>query len=73
MVEQLSIEALSSQDWPEIGEDEARKVKAPLRRIWQDDPVTRLSAAEILHDLWFEDREVRSGSYQYLILLRVFR
>jgi len=64
MVEELSIEVFFGQGCPELDEDEARKVKALIRRTLQYDPVKRPSAAEISRAPWFKDSEIRSSFYQ---------
>lgn len=61
MVEQTSMEALFDQAGPDLDEEEARKVKALIRRILQYDPAKRPSPAEILFDPWFCEIEVESG------------
>lgn len=53
MVEQTSMEEFFDEAGPELDEEEARKVKALIRRILQHDPTKRPSAAEILLDPWF--------------------
>jgi len=62
MVEQTSMEELFDQAGPDLDEEEARDVKALIRRILQYDPAKRPSAAEILSDPWFCEIEVGSGS-----------
>ena len=62
MVEQRSIEELFDEADPDIDQEEARKVKALIRRILQYDPANRPSPAEILRDPWFCEEEVGSGS-----------
>lgn len=61
MLEQTSMEELFDQAGPELDEEEARKVKALIRRILQYNPAKRPSAAEILVDPWFCEIEVESG------------
>ena len=53
MLEQLSMEEMFDQERPDLDEEEARKVKALIRRILQYDPAKRPSPAEILQDPWF--------------------
>ncbi|KAK3689219.1 putative serine protein kinase [Podospora appendiculata] len=53
MVEMSSMEEMFDQAGPDLDEDEARKVKALIRRILQYDPAKRPSPAEILLDPWF--------------------
>lgn len=45
-----------------IDKEEARKVKALIRRILHYDPEKRPSAAEVLRDPWFLEDEVRNNS-----------
>lgn len=53
MLERLSMEEAFDQTKPELGEEEAEKVKKLIRRILQYDPSRRLSVVEILQDPWF--------------------
>ena len=53
MLEQTSREELFDRANPELDENDARKVKALIRRILQYDPAKRPSPAEILLDPWF--------------------
>lgn len=53
MLEQTSMEELFDQACPDIAEEEAREVKALIRRILQYDPAKRPSPAELLSDPWF--------------------
>ncbi|KAH8159186.1 hypothetical protein CIB48_g9063 [Xylaria polymorpha] len=46
----------------DIDEEEARKVKALIRRILHYDPEKRPSAVEVLRDPWFLEDEVRNDS-----------
>ncbi|KAL2024360.1 hypothetical protein VTK56DRAFT_8842 [Thermocarpiscus australiensis] len=62
MLEQQTMEEMFDQAAPAIDEEEARKVKALIRRILQYDPAKRPSPAEILSDPWFREIEVESGS-----------
>lgn len=60
MLEQTSMEEWFDQAGPDLDEEEARKVKAPIRRILQYDPAQRPSPADILSDPWFREIEVGS-------------
>ncbi len=60
MLEQTSMEELFDQAGPDIDEDDARSVKALIRRILQYDPAKRPSPAEILSDSWFRGIEDES-------------
>ncbi len=62
MLEQTSMEEFFDQAGPDLDGEEARKVKALIRRILRYDPAQRPSAAEILDDPWFREIEVGSGS-----------
>ncbi|KAI3328882.1 serine protein kinase [Xylariaceae sp. AK1471] len=62
MLEQFSMEDLFDRAAPDLDEEEARKVKALIRRILQYDPEKRPSPTEILRDPWFVENEVRSDS-----------
>ena len=62
MLEQTSMEEEFDKAGLDLDEEEARKVKALIRRILQYDPARRPSAAEILLDPWFREIEVESGS-----------
>ena len=53
MLEQTSREELFDRANPELDENDARKVKALIRRILQYDLAKRPSPAEILLDPWF--------------------
>lgn len=53
MLEQRSMEERFDEAAPDVGEGEATKVKALIRRILRYDPAERPSAAEILGDPWF--------------------
>jgi non-specific serine/threonine protein kinase len=55
MLERLSMEEAFDQTEPELGEEEAEKVKKLIRRILQYDPPKRPSAVEILQDSWFAE------------------
>lgn len=56
------MEELFDQAGPDLGEDEARRVKALIRRILQYDPAKRPSPAEILLDPWFCEIDVGGDS-----------
>ncbi|KAJ5696832.1 hypothetical protein N7536_007244 [Penicillium majusculum] len=62
MLEQESMEESFDRAGPDLGEEEARKVKALIRWILQYDPAKRPSAAEILSDPWFCEIDVDSDS-----------
>lgn len=62
MLDQPSMEESFDQAAPELGEEEACKVKALIRWILQYDPAKRPSAREILADRWFCEIDVESGS-----------
>lgn len=53
MVDDASMEELFDQAGPDLGEEEARRVKAFIRRILQYDPAKRPSPTKILLDPWF--------------------
>ncbi|KAM0230072.1 hypothetical protein ACHAP5_011461 [Fusarium lateritium] len=55
MLERLSMEEAFDQTEPELGDEEAEKVKKLIRRILQYDPSKRPSAVEILQDSWFAE------------------
>ncbi|KAK3372150.1 serine protein kinase [Podospora didyma] len=55
--EQTSMEEMFDKAAPDLDEDEARKVKALIRRTLQYDPVKRPLPAEILLDPWFGETE----------------
>lgn len=61
MLDQPSMEESFDQAGPEIGEEEARKVKALIRWVLQYHPAKRPSAAEILADPWFCEIDVEGG------------
>ncbi|KAI1283497.1 putative serine protein kinase [Xylaria sp. FL0933] len=60
ILEEQTWEEVFDQAKLDIDEEEARKVKALIRRILQYDPEKRPSAAEVLRDPWFLEDEVRS-------------
>lgn len=62
MPEHKSMEEMFDEAGPELAEEEARQVKALIRRILQYDPAKRPSAAELLLDPWFCETEAESGS-----------
>ncbi|PNY24141.1 octanoyltransferase [Tolypocladium capitatum] len=62
MLAQTSMEELFDEAGPDLDEEEARTVKALIRRVLQYDPAKRPLPAEILYDLWFCEIEVESGS-----------
>lgn len=53
IVDERTMEEAFDQAGPEIDEEEAKKVKALIRRILQYDPAKRPTPAEILDDPWF--------------------
>lgn len=53
MLEQTPMEDMFDRAAPEITEEEARQVKALIRRILRYDPAERPSPAEILSNPWF--------------------
>ena len=53
MRKQKSMEEVFDEADPDISKEEARLVKALIRRILQYNPAKRPSAAEILRDPWF--------------------
>ncbi|KAL7621084.1 hypothetical protein AAE478_008396 [Parahypoxylon ruwenzoriense] len=53
MVEQMSMEEIFDRADPDLDKEEARKVKALIRRILQYDPTKRPSCIDILFDPWF--------------------
>ncbi|KAJ5347646.1 uncharacterized protein N7506_000899 [Penicillium brevicompactum] len=53
MLEQTTMEDWFDQAGPDLGEEEANKVKTLIRWILQYDPAKRPSPAEILSDRWF--------------------
>ncbi|KAK0749692.1 serine protein kinase [Schizothecium vesticola] len=60
MVEQKSMEEMFDEAGPDLEEEEARGVKALIRRILQYNPAERPSAAEILRDPWFCEEDLSS-------------
>ncbi|EPE02435.1 serine protein [Ophiostoma piceae UAMH 11346] len=58
MLDQTSMEDMFDEAAPDLDEDEARTVKALVRRILQYDPAKRPSAAELLADPWIRGIEV---------------
>jgi serine/threonine protein kinase len=61
MVEQMSMEELFDQAGPDLDAEEAREVKALIRRILQYDPAKRPSPAELLLESWFREMETECG------------
>lgn len=68
MLEQESMEESFDRAGPDLGEEEAWKVKALIRWILQYDPAKRPSAAEILSDPWFSEIDVDSDSSKFNII-----
>lgn len=62
MVEQTTMDELFDQASPDLGKEEAFKVKELIRWILQYDPEKRPAPAEILSDPWFIDIEVETRS-----------
>lgn len=58
MLEQTTMEDWFDQAGPDLGEEEADKVKTLIRWILQYDPAKRPSPAEILSDPWFCEIDV---------------
>ena len=58
MRKQKSMEELFDEADPDISKEEARLVKALIRRILQYNPAKRPSAAEISRDPWLLGEEV---------------
>ncbi|KAI5860175.1 putative serine protein kinase [Durotheca rogersii] len=61
MEEQTSMEEWFDEAGPDLDEEEARNVKALIRRILQYDPAERPSPAELLTDPWFYEIEAESS------------
>ncbi|KAG7101434.1 hypothetical protein HYQ44_019095 [Verticillium longisporum] len=61
LLQQTSMEDLFDQAGPEIDEEEARQVKALIRRILQYDPTKRPSPTEILEDPWMREIQERGS------------
>lgn len=64
IVESPSMEDMLDSAGLDLDEEEARKVKALIRRILQYDPAKRPSPTEILRDPWFLKDEVGGGLSQ---------
>ncbi|KAJ2986140.1 hypothetical protein NUW58_g5167 [Xylaria curta] len=62
ILEEPTMEEAFDQAELDIDEEEARGVKALIRRILHYDPEKRPSAAEVLRDPWFLEDEVTSDS-----------
>jgi len=60
MIEQQPMEEIFDEAGPHLEEDEARGVKALIRRILRYDPAERPSPAEILQDPWFCEEDLSS-------------
>jgi serine/threonine protein kinase len=58
MVDELSMEEMFDRTEPDLDEEEARTIKAVIRRILKYDPAERPSPAEILSYPWFRAVEV---------------